>query len=84
MAMFTGKKGIAVAASYAAISFVVSSLAPAVDKLRAIDKLSIFHYYNNPQIMQHSLSGQSIVILCTVSSLLMLIGWVGFTRRNIQ
>ena len=80
MAMFTGKKGItiAVAASYAAISFVVSSLAPAVDKL------SIFHYYNNPQIMQHSLSGQGIVILCTVSSLLMLIGWVGFTRRNIQ
>ncbi len=86
VAMLTGKKGITIAAAsgYAAISFFISSLAPAVDKLKDIDKLSIFHYYNNPQIMQHGLNGKHVVVLLAAIALLTIVGWIGFTRRNIE
>lgn len=86
IAMLTGKKGltIAIASGYAALSFFVSSLAPAVDKLKDIDKLSIFHYYNQPQIMQHGLNGKHLAVLITVIAVLTIVGWLGFTRRNIE
>lgn len=86
IAMLTGKKGLTIAAAsgYAALSFFVSSLAPAVDKLKEIDKLSIFHYYNQPQIMQHGLNGKHLAVLITVIAVLTIVGWLGFTRRNIE
>lgn len=86
IAMLTGKKGLTIAAAsgYAALSFFVSSLAPAVDKLKDIDKLSIFHYYNQPQIMQHGLNGKHLAVLITVIAVLTIVGWLGFTRRNIE
>jgi putative exporter of polyketide antibiotics len=86
IAMLTGKKGLTIAAAsgYAALSFFVSSLAPAVDKLKEIDKLSIFHYYNQPQIMQHGLNGKHLAVLITVVAILTIVGWLGFTRRNIE
>jgi ABC-2 type transport system permease protein len=85
-AMLTGKKGltVAVASGYAAISFIISSLAPAVDKLHTIDKFSIFHYYNNPQIMQHGLDTGHTLLLVAIALILTLVGWWGFTRRNVQ
>ena len=86
IAALTGKKGltIAIGSGYAALSFFVSSLAPAVDKLKDIDKFSIFHYYNQPQIMQHGLNGKHVVILLAVVIILTIVGWFGFTRRNIE
>jgi len=86
IAMLTGKKGLTIAAAsgYAALSFFVSSLAPAVDKLKEIDKLSIFHYYNQPQIMHHGLNGKHLAVLITVVAVLTIVGWLGFTRRNIE
>jgi putative exporter of polyketide antibiotics len=75
---------IAVAAGYAVVSFVVSSLAPAVDWLRWPDKFSIFHYYNNPQIMQHGLHDSHIVILMAVIIGLTVVGWIGFMRRDVR
>jgi ABC-2 type transport system permease protein len=86
VAMFTGKKGltVAVGSGYAAVSFFISSLAPAVDKLKDIDRLSIFHYYNQPQITQHGLNGKHVAVLLAVIAILTVIGWLGFTRRNIE
>ncbi len=84
-AMAIGRKGltVALASGYAALSFIVSSLAPSVDKLSIIDKFSIFHYYNQPLTMQHGLDLKHIAILVTVVIVLTLIGWLGFTRRDI-
>lgn len=86
VAMLTGKKGltIAIGSGYAALSFFISSLAPAVDKLKYVDKLSIFHYYNQPQIMQHGLNGKHVAVLIAVIAVLTIVGWFGFTRRNIE
>ncbi|USN97050.1 MAG: ABC transporter permease subunit [Candidatus Nomurabacteria bacterium] len=86
VAMAFGKKGltVAVASGYAALSFIISSLAPAVKELQAPDKLSIFHYYNNPQIMQHGLNTHHVYILVGVIVVLTIVGWLGFIRRDIQ
>lgn len=86
LAMLTGKKGLSIAISsgYALFCVVMSSLAPAVDTLRDIDKLSLLHYYNNPQIMQNGLDTTHAVILTSALLIFTLIGWVGFTRRSIN
>lgn len=85
-AMLTGKKGltVAIAGGYAAISFVISSLAPAVKELKTVDRFSIFHYYNNPQIMQHGLDGKHLLMLAAIAVVLAAVGWFGFIRRNIE
>lgn len=84
-AMITGKKGwtIAIGSGYAAISFIISSLAPAVDKLSTVDRFSIFHYYNNPQIMQHGLDTKHVYILLAVIIVSLALSWYRFTRRDI-
>lgn len=86
IAMLTGKKGlsIAVASGYALFCIIMSSLAPAVDGLKDIDKASLLHYYNNPQIMQHGLDISHMVILIITLLMFTLIGWLGFTRRSIN
>ena len=86
VAMAFGKKGltIAIASGYAALSFIISSLAPAVKELDIPDKLSIFHYYNNPQIMQHGINVHHVYILLGIIVLLTVVGWLGFIRRDIQ
>lgn len=86
LAMFTGSKGLSVAISsgYALFCIVMSSLAPAVEGLKEVDKLSLLHYYNNPQIMQHGLDTNHMLVLVAVLATLTLIGWIGFTRRSIN
>lgn len=86
LAMLTGKKGlsIAVASGYALFCIVMSSLAPAVESLKEVDKFSLLHYYNNPQIMQHGLDINHMIVLGVVLISLTLLGWIGFTKRSIN
>lgn len=86
IAMLTGKKALSIAVSsgYALFCIIMSSLAPAVEGLKDIDKFSLLHYYNNPQIMQHGLDGNHVLVLGISLLVLTLIGWVGFTRRSIN
>ncbi|HET7629747.1 MAG TPA: ABC transporter permease subunit [Candidatus Saccharimonadales bacterium] len=85
-AMAFGRKGltILVGAGYAAISFIVSSLAPAVDWLSWPDKLSIYHYYNQPQVMSVGLNWSDVNVLIGIIVGLTLIGWLGFLRRDVR
>jgi ABC-2 type transport system permease protein len=85
-AMLTGKKAVSIgiASSYALFCIIMSSLAPAVKELQDIDRFSLLHYYNNPQIMQHGLDGNHVIILLVVIVALTLLGWLGFTRRSIN
>lgn len=84
-AMFIGKKGISIgiAGGYAALSFLISSLAPSVDALKDVDKFSVLHYYNNPLIMQHGLDAGHILTLVGVIVVIAAISWVRFRQRNI-
>lgn len=86
LAMATGKRSlsIAVAAGYATISFIVTTLSPAVDWLKWPDKLSLFHYYNNPQIMSHGLNWTHVGVLLAAIIGMTLVGWLGFRWRDIR
>lgn len=85
-AMVTGSKGytILISSGYAVASLFITSLAPAVDKLATADKFSLLHYYNNPQIMTEGLNGNHLLILGTVAVVLVVVGWYGFIRRDVQ
>lgn len=86
LAMAIGKRGLTItlAVGYAAASFVISSLAPGVSSLKTIDKFSVYHYYNNPQIMLHGINWSHVLILGITCLVLVMIGWIGFTRRSIN
>lgn len=85
-AMATGKKSYAllIGSGYAVASLFITSLAPAVDKLQTIDKFSLLHYYNNPQIMTNGLDGGDILIVIAVIAVLTIVGWLGFLRRDVR
>lgn len=86
VAMATGKRGlsITVAAGYAVVSFIVTTLSPAVNWLKWPDKLSVFHYYNNPQIMSNGLNWAHVWVLLGVIAGLTIVGWFGFMRRDVR
>lgn len=85
-AMITGSKGytILISSGYAVASLFITSLAPAVDKLETIEKFSLLHYYNNPQIMTEGLNGNHLLVLAAVAVVLGILGWYGFIRRDVQ
>jgi ABC-2 type transport system permease protein len=86
VAMLTGKKGltVALASGYAIFCIVMNSLAASIDQLKDWDKISLLHYYNNPQIMQHGLDWNHMYILGAAFIVLTLLGWIGFTKRSIN
>lgn len=86
IAMFLGKKGltIAVASVYTGLCLIISSLAPATDKLDVADKFSLLHYYNNPQTMQHGLDMKNVAVIATVAVVVSVVSWLRFARRNIS
>ncbi len=86
VAMATGSKAYAIliGAGYAVASLFITSLAPAVDKLQTIDKLSLLHYYNSPQIMTNGLNGKYTLVIIVAILVLTVIGWLGFIRRDVR
>ncbi|MEP7204574.1 MAG: ABC transporter permease subunit [Candidatus Saccharibacteria bacterium] len=86
IAFATGSRGlsIAVASGYAFISITISSLAAGVDKLKTIDHFSIYHYYNNPQIMNHGISLNDFSLLLVIIIATLLVAYLGFRRRDIK
>lgn len=86
LGMFSGKRSltVTVASAYAVACLVISELAPSTDKLKLVDKFSLLHYYNNPQIMQHGLHGTHLLILGAVCLVAITISFIRFKRRNIS
>lgn len=86
VAFFTGSKSwtLLVTSIYTVASFFITSLAPAVDKLKDLDKFSLLHYYNNPQIMAQGIHATHVWILVGVIAVLTIVGWLGFLRRDVR
>ena len=85
-AMATGSKAFAIlmGSGYAVATLFITSLAPAVDKLETIDKFSLLHYYNNPQIMTNGIDLSNTLVILAAIVILTLIGWIGFLRRDVR
>jgi ABC-2 type transport system permease protein len=86
LGMAIGYKGLTIAlvSAYAGVSLIVSSLAPNIAQLKAVDYISILHYYNVPNIMLHGIHLTHTLILAGILVVCFIVGWLGFRRRSLQ
>lgn len=86
LCMAIGRKGLSIAlvSAYAGLSVIISSLAPNISQLKAVDYLSILHYYNSPNIMLHGLNTTHTIVLVAVSVVCFVAGWLCFRARSLQ
>jgi len=81
----TGKRGltIAIASTIAFGTYLISSMAPAVDKLKVAQKFTPFYYYNVPSIAQHGLKFSNLVVLAVLVVVPAIIGLLIFNARDL-
>lgn len=84
--MATGKRSVASFISIMAIigSFLLSTFAVAVDWLQDYEYLSLLHYFPATELVINGVNWWDVAVLCLVSLLFLLIGWLCFRRRDIQ
>jgi len=64
-------------------TYLITSFAPNVAGLKNVEKLSPFHYYNNPGIAQHGLQTHNVVVMVALIVVPLVVGAVVFQRRDI-
>ncbi len=81
----TGKRGLSggIAGVFAFTAFLVSTLAVSVKSLQTVDKLSPFHYFNKPGIMQYGPHWRDFYILGAVVIIMAVVAIIFFKRRDI-
>ncbi|MEI7683247.1 MAG: ABC transporter permease subunit [Candidatus Saccharibacteria bacterium] len=81
----TGKRGLTIgtASGLAFGSYLISSLAPAVDKLASAVKFTPFYYYNTPAVGQHGLKLTNVLVLVISIFVLCVAGLLVFRRRDL-
>jgi ABC-2 type transport system permease protein len=81
----TGRKGLTIgfASGLAFMSYLVSSLAPAVDKLDFAQKITPFYYYNTPVIADQGLQAKNVLLLLAVIAVTIMAGYSVFVRRDL-
>jgi ABC-2 type transport system permease protein len=82
----TGRRSLAmgITSAVAIASYLINSLAPAVQKLESADKATIFHYYNSGSIATHGLNWTNIILQLVIIVMLLLTAWSVFDRRDIH
>lgn len=77
----TGKRGLAlgVASGVTLTGFIVNSTASSVEALQTADKFTFLHYYQPTDM-----AGRDWVVLAIACVAFVIIGFVGFVRRDLQ
>lgn len=81
----TGKRGLTIglASAVAFVTYLISSMAPAVDKLASAVKLTPFYYYNSPSITKNGLDFGHVLVLLAIIGLLGVAGYFVFNKRDL-
>ncbi|HSX23884.1 MAG TPA: ABC transporter permease subunit [Candidatus Saccharimonadales bacterium] len=81
----TGKKGLAgsVAGLLTFSFYMITSFAGSVSWLARPEKLSLFHYYNNPGIALYGLKGSNVIVMVGIIAILLVVSAVVFQKRDI-
>jgi ABC-2 type transport system permease protein len=81
----TGKRGFAgsVAGLIAFGTYLLTSFAGSVSGIKTIERISPFHYYNNPAIAQYGLKASNVWFMLGVSAIFLLVAAVIFLKRDI-
>lgn len=77
-----GLRGLAtgLAAMLAFLSYLISSMVAMVEYLEPVEKLSLFHYYQNPTPISLGNAG----ILLGFAAFCVIVGWLAFRGRDIS
>jgi ABC-2 type transport system permease protein len=81
----TGKRGLTIGltSGLAFGAFMISSLAPAVDKLSTVQKFTPFYYYNVPSIALNGIKFTNMLVLLAGMAVLLLISAAIFKNRDL-
>lgn len=81
-----GRKGPAVglASLFAFYNIFLSTLAPSVDSLKNVYKVSLYYYYNNPKLVISGLDWSHVAILAAAALAFGLVGLMLYRRRDIE
>ncbi|HEY7738043.1 MAG TPA: ABC transporter permease subunit [Candidatus Limnocylindria bacterium] len=81
----TGSRGLAIGlgAAIGIASYLVNSLAPLVEQLEALQKLSPFFYYYGADPLRNGLDLADAAVLMVGGLVLVLVAVVGFRRRDV-
>lgn len=81
-----GRKGLAVgiASLFAFYNIFLSTLAPSVDNLKDVYKVSLYYYYNNPKLVISGVDWKHVAILGAAALLFGLVGLLLYRRRDVE
>ena len=81
-----GAKGaaIGIVSAFAFLSYLVTSLAPSVNKLQQAQKASLLYYYNTPSVTLNGLHIANILVLIGVCVVACLVSLLIFTHRDLR
>lgn len=81
----TGKRGFSggIAGALAFTTYLITNLAAGVESLRTVEKLSPFHYYNQPSIIENGINWAHIGVLVSSIIIMVAVSAVIFKRRDI-
>jgi ABC-2 type transport system permease protein len=65
------------------VMYLVQSLSPQVESLRAINWLSLFHYYLGHSPLKHGLDLGDTAVLVAVAAVFLAISLIAFDRRDL-
>jgi len=82
---FTGKKGLstAIVSVVAFGGFLIDSMAPSVEMLQHIQKLSPYYYYSSPSLAVNGIDWVYAALQMIIMAAILLVGWSLFRHRDI-
>ncbi|MEO8785355.1 MAG: ABC transporter permease subunit [Candidatus Saccharimonadales bacterium] len=82
----SGKRSLTIglASIVAFASYLVSSMAPAVHKLAAAQKFTVFYYYDKPTVALHGLRTTNLAVMVVTILVLASAGALVFQHRDLQ
>lgn len=81
-----GKRALAgsIVGGLAFLTYMISALAVGIDKLRQIDTISPFHYFNKPSVLQNGIDYSNLLLIIVMGLVIALIGLLIFNKRDIS
>ena len=81
----TGRRGFAgsITGLIAFSTYLLTSFAASVSGIKTIERLSPFHYYNDPGIAANGLRATNVWVMLSVSAVFLLVSAVIFLKRDI-
>lgn len=73
----------AIVGAFAFATYLITGLSGGVDKLKTIEKVSPFHYYNSPSILDNGINWPHIGLLFFVMLLILLGALIRFEKRDV-